>query len=398
MGKKDSGIKWIGEIPENWQVKRFKYFINSSNAGEVIDKEWWNTGDEILYTCSREPLKSNYDTFPNWKRTRNGDILLTRNGTPYIFLPSNNCIYSNVVQRLKLDKDSNIEYIKYYLQCASENMIGNGFTIPSFNMEIWGDIDVAFPNRSEQKAIADYLNDKVGKIDDILNDLIKQVEILSSYKTTLITEQFKSNKITKVKYIGELQNGMNFDFSISEEMVRFLGVGDFKDNYILDSKNDFSQIPIEQKITRNELLQNGDIVFVRSNGSKELVGRSVMVDKIDYPLTYSGFCIRLRPNRKDILNKYLLYFFKSNLFRQELNKGSMGTNITNLSQPVLGNILVPICKLTEQQRIVDFLDKKCAQLDELIFDKQAQIEKMESYRKSLIYEYVTGKKRVKGEE
>lgn len=398
MRMKDSGIQWIGQIPDNWKVKRFKYFIDKSNAGEVIDKEWWNVGDEVLYTCSKEPLNSNFDSFPNWKRTKKGEMLLTRNGTPYIFLPEDNCIYSNVVQRLKLKKGTNIDYLKYYLLCASDNMIGNGFTIPSFNMEIWGSIDVAFPDYNEQQLIVEYLDDKVEKVDDILSDLNNQVEILEKYKVRIISEQFVSKDITKVKYLGKLQNGINFDFSMSEETVYFLGVGDFENNYILNNKESYSQIPIEQKISKNDLLKSGDIVFVRSNGSKELVGRSVMVEDVQYPLTYSGFCIRFRNQRKDVLNKYLLYFFKSDLFRQELNKGSMGTNITNLSQPVLGNIKVPMVDIDNQKDIVDFLDKRCGQIDEIIKDKKAQIEKMESYKKSLIYEYVTGKECVKGVE
>lgn len=295
------------------------------------------------------------------------------------------------------EEKCNIEYLNYILN-DEEWWIKGGSAQPFVKVDASLNQKIYLPTLKEQKLIVSFLNEEMKEINDILKDLNRQIEILDKYKITLITEQFDKNTITKVKYIGNFQNGMNFDFSMSDKTIKFLGVGDFRNNFILSSERDFSEISIEEKINQNELLQSGDIIFVRSNGSKELVGRSVMVDNINYPLTYSGFCIRLRNYRKDILNKYLLYFFRSNLFRQELNRGSMGTNITNLSQSVLGDIVVPICSVERQKEIINFLDNKCSEIDEIIANKKNQIEKMEKYKKSLIYEYVTGKKRVKGAE
>ena len=87
---KNSGVEWIGDIPVCCDVIKFKQAISATNSGEVIDKNYWNDGDELLYTCQKTPMKSTYYNFPAHKRTEPGDLLLTRNATPYIFIPEPN--------------------------------------------------------------------------------------------------------------------------------------------------------------------------------------------------------------------------------------------------------------------------------------------------------------------
>ncbi len=89
---KDSGIESLGEIPSHWDVTRLPYVIFENNAGEVIDKNFWGDGSELLYTCAKQPLLSDFRDFPARKRTGANDLLLTRNGTPYVHLPSEGAI------------------------------------------------------------------------------------------------------------------------------------------------------------------------------------------------------------------------------------------------------------------------------------------------------------------
>ena len=149
------------------------------------------------------------------------------------------------------------------------------------------------------------------------------------------------------------------------------------------------------QISDDLLLKSGDIVFVRSNGSKDLVGRSVLIENVDYPLTYSGFCIRMRNNCPNmVLNKFLLYYFRSYFFRQSLKKESRGSNINNLNQELLSKLVIGFPSLEEQKQIITYLDTKCNAIDSAINHKQSVIEKLTEYKKSLIYEVVTGKKEV----
>jgi type I restriction enzyme, S subunit len=99
---KDSGVEWLGEIPAHWKVMKFAWLIKQSNAGEVIDRGYWDAGEGLLYSCQRTPICSDFDRFPDERRTEPGDLLVTRNGTPYVHLPEPGSMYTNVVQRVKL--------------------------------------------------------------------------------------------------------------------------------------------------------------------------------------------------------------------------------------------------------------------------------------------------------
>lgn len=392
---KDSGIAWIGEIPEDWEIKKLKYTFFHSNAGEVIDKSYWNCGSELLYTCQKEPINSNYSGFPEAKRTGINDLLLTRNATPYVFIPETHSIYSNVVQRISLRQEYDRRYIRYSLLSAIDSLVALGDTIPSYNMEIWENITL--PIMQQQHRIADYLDHKCSQIDAIIARQQEVIEKLKAYKLSRINEiVVEVEGITAhLGYVSNMKNGLNFNVVPDGKTLKFLGVGDFKDHYVLDSEEMFSDILIDDKIDSDYMLQSGDIIFVRSNGSKELVGRAVMVENVTFPLSYSGFCIRFRNLKTDILkSKYLLYFFRSPYFRKQLEKYSQGSNITNINQVLLSQISIIIPPIKVQDEAIRRVEKLLEAINKLIKGKQEIVSALERYKKSLIYEVVTGKKEV----
>lgn len=185
---KDSGIEWIGQIPEEWRVVRLKFTYSHTNSGEVIDKIHWNNGTELLYTCQRIPMFSNYSGFPKNKRTTQNDLLLTRNATPYIFIPKLNSIYSNVVQRISIRSEFNLHFVRYALQCGVDSTQVYGDIIPSYNMQVWNNIYLPNMPLVNQSRIADFLDDKCGKIDCYIEKQQKIIEKLKAYKQAVITE------------------------------------------------------------------------------------------------------------------------------------------------------------------------------------------------------------------
>ena len=189
---------------------------------------------------------------------------------------------------------------------------------------------------------------------------------------------------------------MNFSHSDDVANIKFLGVGCFKDNMILSEVDDFADEHIDFEISEEYLLSNGDIVFVRSNGSKELVGRSIMVENIDYPVTFSGFCIRFRNMHIELVdNRFLLYYFRTTHFKQSLLKYSNdSTNINNLNQEMLNAIRINAPVIAEQKLLVKKMEEQVFVFDSLIAEKESLINDLEAYKKSLIYEVVTGKRRV----
>lgn len=258
---------------------------------------------------------------------------------------------------------------------------------------------IFFPSMELQTKIVDFLDNKVSRIDDAMVKTKQSIEEYKKLKQSVIFDTFNSMgnvKRYKLRHLGELKNGLNFHDVTSDITIKMLGVGDFKNYMILDSEVLFSELPIgDEPIPEDLLLQSGDIVFVRSNGSKELVGRSVLVDNVSYPLTFSGFCIRFRNTQQSlVLNQYLLYFFRSEKFKEILKLSSFGTNISNLSQDTLNAVRVPVPPIGDQLQIINMLKTKCAAFDGVIERKQQLLKELEQYKKSLIYEYVTGKKEV----
>lgn len=157
----------------------------------------------------------------------------------------------------------------------------------------------------------------------------------------------------------------------------------------------FDCILSDTSVAEDYMLRSGDIIFVRSNGSKELVGRAVMVNNIEYPVTYSGFCIRFRNIRPDIIDsKFLLYYFRSFDFRKQLEKYSQGSNISNLNQELLSSLQFTIPSMDYQKNVLDAMQEKCKEIDNAIAKFEGINNKLQEYKKSLIYEVVTGKKEV----
>ena len=182
--------------------------------------------------------------------------------------------------------------------------------------------------------------------------------------------------------IIDFSNGINFDKSAYTQGIKIVGVSDFGN---LFSPNYDKLSEVKSDIVKSkDLLKNGDIVFVRSNGNKELVGRCMLVKKLPYPVTYSGFCIRARINNPNSYNSvFLTYYFKSMFFRKLLSGSSVGANIQNLSQARLSNCTISIPHIQTQKRIAGILSA----YDDLIENNQKQIKLLEEAAQRLYKEW-----------
>lgn len=170
----------------------------------------------------------------------------------------------------------------------------------------------------------------------------------------------------------EFRNGLNFSSSAYGAGTKFIGVADFKD-YFVPKYETLSEVISEGLIKKSSLLENGDIVFVRSNGNKDLVGRSLFIRNLTEDVAYSGFCIRARPVSDKIDRLFLAYFCKSEAFRKRVANAAGGANIQSLSQPVLARCPIPVPQVSVQKRIVEVLSA----YDDLIENNQRRIKLLE---------------------
>lgn len=189
-------------------------------------------------------------------------------------------------------------------------------------------------------------------------------------------------EIVKLGDIAEFSNGINFDKSAYSKGVKLIGVSNFGNRFSPDY-NSLEEIK-KEVVRSNDYLRNGDIVFVRSNGNKELVGRCMLIKNPESSVTYSGFCIRVRLNDTKKHNPvFFTYLFKSSDFRKAMTGSAVGANIQNLSQGRLSACEVRIPNYDLQVRIADILSA----YDDLIENNQKQIKLLEEAAQRIYKEW-----------
>lgn len=193
---KDSGIEWIGDIPDKWIVIKFKYTHNGSNVGEAIDKEYWSNdnNETVFYTAGIRPIHSTYKQFPTWKYTNTDDILLARNGTPYVYFPFINAIYTDHIIRVSVNIKYDKKYIGYCLQQSILSEVVDTVSIATWSVSLWDKQYLPIPPLPEQQKIADYLDRKCAEIDNVISEKKQQLETLEEYKKSLIFEYVTGKK------------------------------------------------------------------------------------------------------------------------------------------------------------------------------------------------------------
>ena len=397
---KDSGIPWIGEIPEGWKIIRFKYLHNGLNTGEAIDKEFWSKDDNgrTFYTAGLVPIKTNYTDFPDWKYTKNTDLLLARNGTPYVYLPSENACYTDHIIRASMKEQINRKFIQYSLQQSILSVVVDSVSIATWSASLWNEQTIAWPSPEEQKGIVGYLDTECARIDAVMEQTRASIEEYKKLKQSIITEAvtkgIRPNRPMKdsgIDWIGEIAQ----DFRL------------MKLKYVFEILDQF-----RSPITADQRSQNAEVLY-------DYFGASGAIDKIDgYTIDdhvmligEDGANLRMRNlplmyevNGKAWINNHAhilkpkqgmdFYYLFYALESLDINPYITGSAQPKLSQDHLKNIWIPVPCYEEQKEISAYLKNVIDIFEQSISRKQLFLKEMESYKKSLIFEYVTGKKEV----
>ncbi len=256
-------------------------------------------------------------------------------------------------------KSFNQLYLYYCLLSKREKILSDSYggAQKHISQGYVKNLEVQMPNIDKQNEIATIL-------DEISNIITKHKLILEKYDTLIksrFIEMFGDNpiengkwKVEKLGNLGLCKNGMNFSYENNGFEINCLGVGDFKDNAVISNCEKLPVISLNEKPSEEYLLKDNDIVFVRSNGNKELVGRSVLV----HPrvlTTFSGFCIRFRLSTDSINHLFLLQFLKMPNTRK--NMAGRGANIQNLNQQILSNLDIPVPQIELQNDFSSFVQQ-----------------------------------------
>lgn len=405
---KDSGVEWIGEIPKDWNCMRLKFAFGNSNVGESVDKELYSSDENgyIFYTAGANPVKTSYTEFPMWKYTTDNDILLARNGTPYIYLPSKDAVYSDHIIRINIKDGYCRRFLRYCLQRSIESIIVDSVSIATWSISLWKEQKLPLPYYHEQKYLADYLDSKCSKIDEIIEKQQAIIKKLKEYKFSIITEA-----VTK---------GINPDVELKDstiDMCEQIPVhwGISQNRYLFLLRDEKNYKPLEEVrllslytdlgvFPHGEQEERGNKA-VKAEGYKVVYENDIVVNII---LAWMGAIGRsaydgvtspaydiYKPN-ENVCSRYYHYLYRTKPFSAECYKygrGIMAMSWRTYSSE-FKSIKVPVPPYIEQCQIADYLDSKCEMLDKTIADRNKAIDILQEYKKSLIYEVVTGKKEV----
>ena len=212
----------------------------------------------------------------------------------------------------------------------------------------------------------------------LLDDLIK-ARFVEMFGDPIVNEKGWMTK--PLLDMGQCKNGMNFHYDDKGIEINCLGVGNFKNLSVIDNTEELPTVSLNEMPSEEYLLKDDDIVFVRSNGNKALVGRSLAVYPGDVPTTFSGFCIRYRKYDNEIIVPYLLRVLKTDSMRVKMT--GRGANIQNLNQQILGTLVIPVPPIELQEQFANFVK----QVDKSKVAIQAALDKSQLLFDSLMQKY-----------
>lgn len=262
------------------------------------------------------------------------------------------------MQYIVPNDEVDLHYLKYALQALKLGDTYSGAAIPHIYFRDYQTVKIRIGSVDEQKAIAHTLIDIENAVENKRQQAVELDELIKSRFVEMFGDVSVNDKnwtMQGLSSLGTLKNGMNFHYDDKGVSVRVLGVGDFKDNSVIDNAENLSLVTLAETPATDYYLQNHDLIFVRSNGNKALVGRCVEAMPNDIPTVFSGFCIRFRNESNAVNIKYLLYFFKQDEIRAKI--AGRGANIQNLNQKILSAIDVPLPPLELQNRFAEFVQK-----------------------------------------
>ena len=414
---KNSGIEWIGEIPDSWNVVQL--------ASLFIEHKQKNTGMQSnnLLSLSYGKIKRKDintsdgllpESFENYNVVDSGDIVLrlTDLQNDQRSLRTGLCLEKGIVTSAyvtlrKRNANLNSEFMHYYLHSfdVRKGFYGMGSGVrQGLNFDGIKKLAVLLPPQKIQEAIVEYLSKKLGEVDKLIEVQQAQIDKLKEYKQSVITEAVTKGldptvpmKDSGVEWIGKipedwetirvkqlLNERIERSLTGQEEPLSMSQKVGLVPTRMLDSIPNMASSFIGAKLTYVD-----DLVFNKLKAHLGVFSVSKYDGLVspDYAVYYSTGKINL---------KYLEYLFKTPQCILEFRKRSTGiaVGLTRLYTDGLFAIECPFPNHSSQMEIVAYLDDKCAKIDKLIELKQSKIEKLQEYKKSLIYEYVTGKKEV----
>lgn len=408
---KDSGIDWIGKIPDEWKIEKGKrIFAQRNERGNKINLELLSptqkygvipqTLYEELTTYSAVKLKEGTD-LSQLKTVHKGDYCISlrsfQGGFEYSKYEG---VVSPAYQIFYAIKNIDECYYKYLFKDQTFIAKMNSFTMSlrdgkNIAFSDFGNTYIPLPPLSEQTKIANFLDKKCAQIDSIIEESKKSIEEYKSWKQSMIFEAVtgKNNrkkwKQEKLKYLADyniesLSEETNGDFNFD-----YIDIGSVKFGEGIISKENMNFKVAPSRARR--IVKEGDVII---SSVRTYLRAIAKIEKSDVPQIVSTGFVVFTPKKEKITSDFLYYAISSENLIEQVESNSVGISYPAINAIDIVNFKIPLPSIKEQEEIVIEIDAKCAQIDSLISEKQSLIKDLAEYKKSLIFEAVTGKRRV----
>ena len=430
---KDSGIEWIGDIPEGWEVAKLKNIVSIVRGGSPRPIEAYmsdNDNDVNWIRISDTEKGSKYITHTSRKLItsgisksrfiKRGSLILTNSmsfGEPYI-LDIDGCIHDGWVafsDFKKIDK----EFLYYFLtsplaKIQFEQQVDGG-VVKNLNIDKIGDTVILLPSLIDQNKIIAHLDSLTSETNSLLSKTITSIEEYKKLKQTVITQAVtkgvrgeREMKDSGVEWIGEIpkewrktqlrhcatiKSGITLGKSYSKDTVLierpYLRVANVQGGYV--DLNDLATIQVTPDEDLKYRLHSGDVLMTEG-GDRDKLGRGCVWHGEIEPCLHQNHVFAVQTNETILLPEFLEYLTASDVGRSYFDVTAIKT--TNLACTSSSKVLaftIPLPSIEEQIEIVSFIKKRSLELNKLIMKKELLVQELESYKKSLIYEVVTGK-------
>lgn len=407
---RESNVDWIGQIPEDWKLNNVgSLFQNRVDKVSDFDFKPLSVTKNGIFPQLENVAKSNNHS--DRKKVCAGDFVINSRSDRKMSsgispLDGSVSLINTVLYGDEIIPDFTKYLLKNYGFAEEFYRWGTGIVADlwSTNFERMKRITVPYPSREEQYKIASFLDEKVSQIDSILEDTKKSIEEFQSYKKAMITET--------------VTHGLNRDCKMKESGIDLIGVVPsnwhiIKIKYLLSERSVKSQTGLEEPLSMSQrygLIPTKDMEYIPNMSSSNIGNKTVNVDDLVFnklkahlgvfaTSKYNGivspdYAVYFSKGKTNV--KFLEYLFKTPQYINEFKKYSrgVGAGLTRLYTNELFNIKCAVPDLKEQTTIVNYINYKILEIDDLIEQKQQLLTEFEAYKKSLIYEYITGKKEV----
>lgn len=411
---KDSGIEWIGDIPLQWSTDRLQWHleeINVSNnpvqteeilsltieAGVIPYSEKGNQGNKAKEDCSQYKI-----AYPDTLVVNSMNVIIGAVGISKY----HGCV-SPVYYVFKATENTDLRYIYYLFTNIGfqKEMRKHAKGIMEIRLRISSSdmlrLFVPNPTLEEQKRIASFLDRKCAEIDSVIADTQRTIEEYKKLKQSVITQSVTKGirgerpmKDSGIEWIGEIPvewetkkikfsaDFIQRKYTSEDGTINYIGLENIVswNGQYVETESDYDR---EQSL----ICEDGDILFGKLRPYLAKVYISTQKQ------CCSGEFAIIRAH-KDVVTRFLWYQLISHGFIFIVDRSTYGTKMPRANVEFIKNVGVAIPSINEQREIIDYLDAKCGEMDKLISAKQQLLEELESYKKSVIYEYVTGKKQV----